>query len=327
MRNLIAIFLLSFLTTALASTNVDGSFEANNSCPAYISKNKKTNPDDLLIQPNTTYKLLEINRQNNPDWLRIVVPDNQFSQRWVSANCGVATYQHPKPQSCELSPGLANSYIIALSWQPGFCETYGYEAGKAECRHLSANSYSASHLVLHGLWPNQDACGDHYGFCTTVPKTHHCDYAPLNLSEPVASVLKGVMPGFAFGSCLERHEWNKHGSCQFLSTDDYFAMAARLTSEADQTALGIYLHDHRGQQVTRTQLQERAGASFGTEAISKVYFGCKNGVLVDIFIQLPALLAENESLVALVKKAPEYTRYEGCPERISISDFNSEPAN
>jgi ribonuclease T2 len=327
MRHLIAIILLSFLTGSFASVNVMGSFEASSSCPAYLSKNKKTNPDDLYVQPKATYKLLEINRQNNPDWLRIVFPDNPFSSRWVSATCGIANYQRPQPQSCEQSPGLANSYIIALSWQPGFCETYGYEAGKPECRKLSDNSYSASHLVLHGLWPNQENCGDHYGFCTTVQKSNHCDYPPLNLSEEVANALKMLMPSYAFGSCLERHEWNKHGSCQFLSMDDYFALATRLTKEVDQTALGNYLHEHRGQRVTRQQLQAMVSQSFGNDATHKVYLGCKNGVLVDIFIQLPAFLPENESLISLVKKAPELSRYEGCPEQIEISNFKSESMN
>src|SRR5690606_35070211 len=108
------------------------------------------------------YKLKEINK-NPPDWLRIEIPERHSDLRWVSATCGVYEYTERNTGNCDSRAGMADSYVLALSSQSGFCETYGYEAGKPECRKLSVESYQANHLTLHGLWPNQESCGLHYG--------------------------------------------------------------------------------------------------------------------------------------------------------------------
>ncbi|MFC3909793.1 ribonuclease T [Legionella dresdenensis] len=312
-----------FCTLPLHAANVSGTFDAKQVCPAYLSKNQKTNPDNLTILPQTSYQLKEINRTRDPDWFRIVIGDGQYPLRWVSAECGEAIYDSSQGGGCQQSAGLADSYVLALSLQPAFCETYGYEAGKAECRDLPVESYQASHLVLHGLWPNQNACGQHYGFCGVSSQAHHCDYPPLPLSDQVGAKLKVLMPSYAHGSCLERHEWNKHGSCQILSADDYFTLAMRLTSEADSTPFGVYLHQHVGERIPRAQLQEKINESFGAQNARKIYLGCKNGMLVEVYIQLPPLIPAAESLTALVDKAPEANRYQGCPAMVGISDFTS----
>lgn len=323
MKGLITLFFIFYSLILTASTPVMGTFEASTSCPAYLSKNKKTNPDKLYTQTGQHYDLVEINKSNNPDWLRINMGIGEHSLRWVSSSCGKAVYDKPSG-GCQQSPGLADSHVLALSWQPAFCQTYGYEAGKAECLHLPANSWQASHLVLHGLWPNQNACGQNYGYCTTTPQSHHCDYPPLSLRDDVAKELRVLMPSYAYGSCLERHEWNKHGSCQILSSDDYFTLAMRLTREAATSPFGMFLHDHVGQQVSRTEVQAKIRETFGNDSVRKVYLGCKNGLLVDIFIELPALIPATESLQTLVAKAPELNRYDGCPANYGISDFNSQ---
>lgn len=324
MRHYVIIFFYIFSSMAMASSPVSGSFEATKLCPAYVSKNKKSNPDNLMVTPPLRYVLHEINRPHNPDWIRISFPDNQQPLRWVSAACGVATYQSQEPKSCDNNPGLANYNVIAFSWQPAFCATYGYEAGKPECLHLKSTFYSANHLVLHGLWPSQESCGVHYGFCGIESQTNHCDYPAVNLTPDVANTLRVLMPSFAFGSCLERHEWNKHGSCQLLASSEYFAQALRLTNDVNETPFGQYLHEHIGQRVSKVDLEETIKASFGDKAIRKVYLGCKNGLLVDIFIQLPAVLPESDSLVTLVKNAAEVSHPSGCPQSIGISDFTGE---
>ncbi|WP_133139874.1 ribonuclease T2 family protein [Legionella genomosp. 1] len=324
MRTWIFVFFFGLFPSIALAAPASGSFTIEKTCPAYISKNKKTNPDNVYLQPGQVYEIREINREHNPDWFRLYLPDNATPLRWVSSDCGDSSY-HPGPAPrCQQSPGLADSYVLAFSWQPAFCQTYGYEAGKPECLHLPSRSYQASHLVLHGLWPNQEQCGEHYGFCGTSPRTNHCDYPPLSLKEPVSASLKYFMPSYSHGSCLERHEWYKHGSCQLLSADEYFALAIRLTEDMEETALGKFLHEHVGETVDRLQLQELVRLSFGNASTRKVYLGCKNGMLVDIFVQLPALIPEQDSLAELVERAPDAKRYEGCPAKVGISDFNSE---
>lgn len=319
------LFTVIFPLLSFSSVSVHGNFEAQKYCPAYISKNKKNNPDGLRVVPSQHYTIREINRPINPDWLRIELSNAEHSLRWVNTECGNYYFNAYGKTSCDQSPGLADSYVLALSWQPGFCQTYGYEVGKPECLKLPANSYQATHLVLHGLWPSQQICGENYGFCGVYAQKHHCDYPAINLNKEVSQALRQFMPSYAVGSCLERHEWNKHGSCQILSSDAYFSLAIRLNREVNQTSLGQFLHNHVGERVKREQLRIKVRESFGENAAHKVYLGCKNGMLVDIFIQLPALIPQTDSLQALIKKAADFKRYEGCPRTVVISDFSNYP--
>lgn len=225
---------------------------------------------------------------------------------------------------CDTNTGMSDSNILALSSQPGFCQTYGYEAGKPECLHLPKSSYQSQHLTLHGLWPNQNACGQHYGFCGVKPQTNHCDYSPVALSPEIAEHLKKIMPSYKYGSCLERHEWNKHGSCQTRSANDYFSLAQRLVTEVDQSVLGQYLTKNQGKAVPLATLRAKIAQAFGANNAGKIYLGCKNGILVDIYIQLPALIPFDESLALLVALAPSYQYRDACPRTVKISDFNQD---
>ncbi|WP_058534066.1 ribonuclease T2 family protein [Legionella saoudiensis] len=222
---------------------------------------------------------------------------------------------------CDMNAGLSDSNVLALSSQPGFCQTYGYEAGKPECTHLSKESYQARHLTLHGLWPNQNACGQSYGFCGVTQRNNHCDYAPLDLSNVVAENLQTMMPSYKYGSCLERHEWNKHGSCQALTADEYFSLAMRLAKEMDQSRFGSYISENTGKTVSLVSLRRMLDESLGSKNSGKVYLGCKRGVLVDIYIELPALIPADESLEFLIDKAPNYHYHDSCPANVKISDF------
>lgn len=224
--------------------------------------------------------------------------------------------------ACDLQAGISDSYVLALSSQPGFCQTYGYEAGKPECMHLPKNSFQAHHLTLHGLWPNQYSCGQRYGFCGVKQKSHHCAYPPLNLSSQVSEQLKKMMPSYNYGSCLERHEWNKHGSCQLLSADEYFSLAMRLAEAADHSVLGEYITHHQGQKVPLSVLREMVVQTFGKKNSGKIYLGCRNGILVDVYIQLPALIPFNESLESLVDAAPDSPVNDTCPAQVLLSNFN-----
>lgn len=316
---LVAFSAFSIHAQAIPVSNLE--FHATKNCPAYLSKNNQTNPNSLTTQPLKVYQVREINKPA-PDWLRIEMAE-EHTLRWVNAECGFTQQNGQAGKTCD-SVGTADSYVLALSSQAGFCETYGYEAGKPECRYLSKDSYQANHLTLHGLWPNMDVCGQHYGFCGVRQLSNHCDYDPVPFSASVSDGLKKLMPSFAHGSCLERHEWNKHGSCQILSADDYFALAMRLTSEVDQSSFGTYLTQHQGQVVKLSELRKVIAQSFGATNSEKVYLGCKNGVLVDVYFSLPALLPSTDSLTTLINNAPNNHSRDMCGPNIIISHFNKD---
>ena len=321
MIKIINLFLIAFSLNVHATVVTNMNFEATQSCPVYQSKNQQSNPDNLMVEPNKTYPVREINKAS-PDWFRIELAEHH-AVRWVSSSCGFAKQTREDLSSCD-NADTADSYVLAISSQPGFCETYGYEAGKPECRKLSKDSYQARHLTLHGLWPNKDSCGQHYGYCGVMPKSNHCDYAPISLSSGVSTDLKRLMPSYYYGSCLERHEWNKHGSCQILTTDNYFSLAMRLLTEADQSVFGQYLTDHQGQTVKRSTLRSLIASAFGAKNEGKIYLGCKNGILVDVFIQLPALIPLNEPLTTLISKAPDNQHRDLCSQNVIISQFTKD---
>lgn len=323
MIKFITLLLLICAFNLNATKVVSGTFEATQNCPAYLSKNKKSNPDNLMVHPNQSYQIKAINK-SPAEWLYIELPEHHNTLRWVNVTCGISDFVEKNSGICDYTAGMADSHVLALSSQSGFCETYGYEAGKPECRKLARNSYQANHLTLHGLWPNQDNCGQHYGFCGASPKSNHCDYSPVDLSNKVAIELKRLMPSYNYGSCLERHEWNKHGTCTILSTDDYFSLAMRLVTEMDTTEFGQYLTEHKGQTVNLATLRGLLNQTFGFNNAGKIRLSCTQGRLVDVLILLPASLPANESLLSLVNKAPDHQYHDGCPKSVIISNFTKE---
>jgi ribonuclease T2 len=144
------------------------------------------------------------------------------------------------------------------------------------------------------------------------------------LLPEVSQQLKKLMPSFYYGSCLERHEWTKHGSCQNLTVDEYFSLAMRLASEVDSSPVGQYLTSHQGQTVKLSELRQVVRSAFGTEHEGKIYFGCKNKVLVDVYIQLPETIHDEDSLVSLVTQAPNNHFHDQCAQDVKISEFNKE---
>lgn len=320
MIKIINLLLLAFSLNSYAIKISGLDFLATQTCPAYLSKNNQTNPNELSVQRGKIYAVREINKPS-PEWYRIEMKE-EHSLRWVRAECGITQQNGQATNSCS-SADMADSYVLALSSQPGFCQTYGYEAGKPECLKLTQDSYQAKHLTLHGLWPNIDVCGQHYGFCNARPRANHCDYEPVNLSADVSDSLKKLMPSYNYGGCLERHEWNKHGTCQILPADDYFSLAMRLLTEADNSPFGIYLTEHQGQKVELTTLHELLDQSFGAHNRGKVSLGCRNDILVDIYIQLPQVL-DAKSLVELINEAPNNHEQDLCSKYVTISHFTKE---
>lgn len=232
--------------------------------------------------------------------------------------------KNPKKGLCDFRAGMADAYVLAMSSQSGFCETYGYEAGKPECRNVPKNAYHAKHLTLHGLWPNQDSCGPRYGFCAARPRDNHCDYPPLELDPQVATALKKVMPSYQYNSCLERHEWNKHGTCSALEMNDYFTTAMRLAKEVDDSAFGRYVTEHQGETVSLSQLRAHIDKAFGAVNAGKIYLGCAQGKLVDVYIQLPALIPDYESIESLINQAPNPHYRDACAPDVVLTDFTKE---
>jgi ribonuclease T2 len=329
------VFLLSLTiglpSTVSASVKLSGTLTAKESCEAYVSKRKKTNPDNQRLKIGQIYSVIAANRQNNPHWFRIRIDGSRLPERWVHKDCGTLKLNSPQPLSsrpvCQM-PGHQTTQVLALSWQPAFCETHRY---MAECKIKDAKAYQASHFTLHGLWPNWEKCQPHYQFCdakvSQKAKTK-CGYPPIRLSRKVRHQLGVVMPSLVSGTCLQRHEWWKHGTCSGWNADTYFTVSTRLTKEFNEAGIAAFMKDNLGKRVRKKTFLSLIDRNFGAKARQLVKLSCnkRSGNLTEIQILLPAKIAENDSLASLIKKqraGNQSMKYSGnCPAYFRIDPIN-----
>ena len=298
----------------------------------------------------------------NPDWIRVRTNAISSPLRWIKGDCGqyntnVAAAETYQPNStkepaqtttasdikainreslkergtlekrqghvCQIEDNY-DSHVLALSWQSTFCELYG--SRKAECRALSQTSDAPQwqHFSLHGLWPNRQQCGTRYGFCSSVKQqpSDFCDYPEVPLNASVQKNLEEVMPSARYGTCLERHEWWKHGTCRNQDPNDYFLLATQLTQEVNaSTWVQQFIHERIGKKVTQQELNQSFDTSFGKGAHTKITLDCAKGLLSEIRINLPQEIKLSDSIPSLLAKAPK-AKKTNCPDPLSIDKPN-----
>lgn len=112
------------------------------------------------------------------------------------------------------------------------------------------------------------------------------------------------MPSAAQGTCLQRHEWFKHGTCQAnLTTSDYFDLAVGLTQQFNESGVAAFMSSHIGKTVTEGDFSAIIDSANGDGAHNAIKLSCKKGLLTDVWIRLPAVLNNGDKLEQLVKKA------------------------
>jgi ribonuclease T2 len=214
-------------------------------------------------------------------------------------------YQASTNANCQLA-NKADSYKLAVSWQPAFCESH---KGKPECKITDNKVYQASNFTLHGLWPNKRECGINYGLCGQNKQQvrSFCDYQPVPIKPETVKSLGEVMPSVTGGSCLERHEWYKHGTCQTdWNADGYFDTAVRLVKEFNQQGMAAFMKQNMGKTVETTAFLNAVNQAFGQNASQRISLACdRDGNLVDVFINLPKQIPANTALKDLIQQAPE----------------------
>ena len=315
---LVIVLFISTIDSVLASTPASGTLKATQTCEAYVSKNKLTNPDHTALVVNKKYSIFEANKTNNPDWFHVRIDNANPPERWVAKYCGTVDVRigsgggssnggGSSGGSCH-TPGLEDSYVLAISWQPAFCETH---RDKPECRIDDKKSYQARNFTLHGLWPNKASCGTNYGNCGETRDTpaEFCDYPMLPLFTETRQNLEQVMPSAAAGSCLQRHEWYKHGTCQTSwSMDEYFDEAINLTKQFNESGVAYFVGRNIGNTVTEEALINKVDCALGAGAHQHLELKCQRGNLVDIYINLPASIAPGAGLSDLLAQGQSQFR-------------------
>ncbi|MET3131443.1 ribonuclease I [Oxalobacteraceae bacterium GrIS 1.11] len=180
---------------------------------------------------------------------------------------------------CGLGAGAdAQAYdymLLATSWQPGFCAT---NSGKPECAKL-AGTHAARNLSLHGYWPN-NYDGNQPFYCNAPQKDinldqNHawCSMDQYGVSNEVLKNLGIVMPGVQ--SCLDKHEWFKHGTCaDAASADQYWSTASNLLNTLSATSFNQFIVKYAGVSVTREHLLTAFEDTFGSATRDAVALKC-----------------------------------------------------
>jgi ribonuclease T2 len=242
-----------------ANVTLNGTLLATDSCEAVQSIKKQTNPGKIRLKAWERYRVIGQNLAVGATHYLLQLEGAAPSLRWVPVSCGrlgqpgsepvpdpgnapgpdPGNAPGPDPENTpgnppetetlppvpsldlpEMDTSRRGDFLLALSWQPAFCET---KPTKIECRDQSADSFEAGNLALHGLWP-QPRDND---YCGVSPEVEQIDQAkrwdelpPVALSAETRKALAEQMPGYA--SNLHLHEWYKHGTCYSNSPEEYF---------------------------------------------------------------------------------------------------------
>lgn len=310
------IALLLLHGAARADEPMDGTFLAARACDALVSIRKETNPGRVITAPGRSYRLLARN-QKKATHFRIDVPGAAPPERWVPADCGrvvpPAASQTPAPEAAPKPKQPSLSYVLALSWQPAFCET---NQKKPECRLQRGTRYDANYLSLHGLWPQPSS----RAYCDVPAAVRSAseggrwkDIPTLDLRLSTRADLETMMPGSK--SQLERHEWAKHGSCYPAEPEAYFADSIRLLKAVNASPVAELLMSSVGRRVTAADIRAAFDQGFGAGAGNRVRIACKDDgnrrLIAEITIGLKGDIPGGSSLSELIMAADPVAP--GCP--------------
>lgn len=305
--------LMCFNSQTFASVPVTGEFTATKTCQAYQSIHNQTNPGEIRVEKGKRYPLIELNKSPGTRWYRLRMDGATPAERWTYFECGTAefTTREKSPagkkdrggtKECNTA-GLGDGFVLAISWQPAFCETH---KTRPECSVTDPQSYQAYHFTLHGLWPKKESCGIRYEFCGDYKKglRPFANFAPVPMQPETLQQLGIVMPSAGYGSYLQRHEWYKHGTCQTKwDADGYFHLAMRMLKEFNDGGMASFMANNIGKTVTSNSFFQAMDEAFGKDAHKRLQISCNKGKLVDVFINLPFQQLQESSLKELIQQA------------------------
>jgi ribonuclease T2 len=302
-----------------------GSFVARRACPAYRSFRDAANPGNVTTTVDRAYALRGQNAAVATHYL-VDVPEASPRQRWVAVDCGVVRTAGdvsppsartpaagpPAPSRTAGRAARVRDAVLAVSWQPSFCEI---RSSRPECTSMTTGRFDATHLTLHGLWPE----GAEY--CGVTPAQEDLDRAQrwdrlarVALAPSTREALARVMPGAQ--SHLDRHEWTRHGSCHGTSADDYFRTAIALLDALNASPVQAFLASKIGTSVDTNAIRAELDRAFGADAGSRVAFVCERErggdrtLLTEMRIHVRGAIDATSDLRALILAAPKVPR--GC---------------
>ncbi|WP_427159955.1 ribonuclease T2 family protein [Aliinostoc sp. HNIBRCY26] len=319
---LTVLLVFSFLlqpNTALAFISFDGQFTATNACEAVVSIKKGTNPGNVRLKLGETYQTVGKNKDIPSHYLLQISQANP-PQRWVEASClniaslPVDTTPNPTPDTPIIPIPVGEDYLLAISWQPAFCES---KPDKEECKRLAKNPSrpEATNFTLHGLWPQPEDnvyCGVSRNdrALDGDPKINNGndrDWSKLpavekELSPETWQKLQAVMPGTL--SNLHRHEWIKHGTCYQATPEEYFSESIVLLQAFNQSPVQQLFANSIGRQLAVREI-DKSLSSFGAKTGDKVEVKCDKSLRIgELWVNLNGEITPDTPVSQLLVNSP-----------------------
>lgn len=111
------------------------------------------------------------------------------------------------PAQAQDRAGEFDYYVLSLSWSPSWCALEGDARQSPQCDPSEDFGW-----ILHGLWPQYEE-----GWPANCRTNFR---APSRRQTAEMADIMGT-------SGLAWHQWNKHGTCSGLSSEDYYALSRR----------------------------------------------------------------------------------------------------
>lgn len=119
--------------------------------------------------------------------------------------------------------GEFDYYVLSLSWSANWCAIEGDSRNSPQCDGSEDFGW-----VLHGLWPQYER-----GY----PADCRTNFRPPSRGQT------GEMADIMGTSGLAWHQWNKHGVCSGLDSEDYYALSRLAYAKVTRPAVFERLTD------------------------------------------------------------------------------------
>lgn len=160
--------------------------------------------------------------------------------------------------------GKFDYYVLALSWQPSWCQLTGDARDAPECRPGTGRGFT-----VHGLWPQYERGWPEY--CRTDERD------PSRRESAEMSEIIG-------SAGLAAHQWRKHGRCSGLSALRYFELTrAAAASIVIPEALSS---GPAGARTTVAEIQHQMRAANPQLPADGFVVQCRSGLVTEIRICL-----------------------------------------
>jgi ribonuclease T2 len=301
---------------APATVPVDGELVATRDCQATASIRQRDPAGGVRLEPGRGYRVLGKNKSDATHY-QIVIQGAHPAERWVDVGCGTlvprargrsgsetatedaGTAPHAQPETSRTAASRPGAFVLALSWQPAFCEV---NRRKAECRDQTPQRPDASRFSLHGLWPQPRE----NAYCGVDGRTRRLDQQGDWSALPVPDLqpatrerLASLMPGMRSG--LDRHEWFSHGTCYGTDADTYFRQAMALTDQINASPIRTLFADNRGRHLSSRQIRATFDVAFGHGAGDRVRLVCDDGMINELRLSLKGAISEESRIGPLMR--------------------------